>query len=240
MADNYKVEWDVEGKRFFQTGIDRCVLYVYSKTAKTPGGPTGYINGVAWDGVTGFTESPSGAEAQKIYADNIQYLTMMSAEELGGTLTAYQSPEEFDACDGTKSLADGVNLYMQERQTFGLCYRTRIGNDIDGDAHGYKLHLIYGCKASPSERAFATVNDSPEAAELSWTITTTPVTVPGFRATALVTIDSTKVNSTKLASFEQILYGTPEIPDPEGGDPTPAVEARLPLPAEVQSHFATT
>lgn len=197
-----KLAWDAVGERYYETGVDKGVLYPYDN---------GYNKGVAWDGLTGFSESPSGAEATKIYADNIQYLTMTSAEELGGTITAYQSPEEFDECDGTKAIATGVKIGMQTRKTFGFCYRTKLGNDTVGDEYGYKLHLIYGCKASPSERAYATVNDSPEAMELSWEITTTPVDVniegKTFKPTAIITINSTEVDSEKLKKLEKILYG---------------------------------
>lgn len=195
-----KLTWDAVGERYYETGTDRGVLYPYDG---------GYNKGCAWDGLTGFSESPSGAEPTKIYADNIQYLTMTSAEELGGTITAYQSPEEFDECDGTKALTAGVKIGMQTRKTFGFCYRTKIGNDTTGEDFGYKLHLIYGAKASPSGREYKTVNDSPEAMELSWEITTTPVEVDieGMKPTSIVTIDSTKVDADKLKAFEKILYG---------------------------------
>lgn len=199
-----KITWDNEGDRLYETGVDRGVLYPY-QTGDNPG----YTKGVSWSGLTGFTESPSGAESTKIYADNIQYLVMTSAEELGGTITAYQSPEEFDECDGTSALIKGVKMGQQSRKMFGFCYRTKIGNDVSGDEFGYKLHLLYGCKASPSERSYTTVNDSPEAMELSWEITTNPVMVnlDGFKPTSLVTIDSTQVNADKLAKLERILYG---------------------------------
>ena len=219
MAD-ILLQWDNTGEREYETGIDRGVLY--------PQVSGEYPKGVAWNGLTGVTESPSGAEATSIWADNIKYLNLRSAEEFGGTITAYMSPEEFDACDGEESIADGVVIGQQTRQAFGLCYRTKIGNDTDGDDYGYKLHLIYGATVTPSERAYSTVNDSPEAIELSWTFDTVPVNVTGFKPTSIITIDSTTTDATKLAALEAILYGTPAAT--EGGT---ATDARLPLPDEV-------
>lgn len=223
----FNIEWDKVSERLFETGTDRGVLYPFNKTSKA------YDKGVAWNGLTGVTETPSGAEPTALYADNIKYLTLMSNEDLGGTITAYMYPDEWKACDGSADLDDGITIGQQPRATFGLCYRTRIGNDTEGDSYGYKLHLIYGCLASASERAYSTVNDSPEAIEFSWEFTCTPVDVAGFKPTAIVTIDSTKVDAQKLASFEEILYGKAATSE-DAGD---AVAPKLPLPAEVLAHF---
>lgn len=225
----FNIEWDMVSERLFETGTDRGVLYPFNKTSKA------YDKGVAWNGLTGVTETPSGAEPKALYADNIKYLTLMSNEDLGGTITAYMYPDEWKACDGSADLDDGITISQQPRATFGLCYRTRIGNDTEGDSYGYKLHLIYGCLASASERAYSTVNDSPEAIEFSWEFTCTPVDVPNFKPTAIVTIDSTKVDAQKLASFEEILYGKAATSE-DAGD---AVAPKLPLPAEVLAHFKT-
>ena len=194
--------WDNVGERLYETGVKKGVLFVYDNTTKQ------YGKGIAWNGLTAVTESPSGAEATALYADDSKYLSLMSAEELGATIEAYMSPVEFDACDGSASLADGVNIGQQKRSTFALCYRTAVGNDVDGSEHGYKIHIIYGCLAAPSERAYATINDSPEAMTLSWEVTTTPVAVTGHKPTALVTIDSTKADTSKLAALETKLYGS--------------------------------
>ena len=225
----FNIEWDQVSERLFETGTDRGVLYPFNKTSKA------YDKGVAWNGLTGVTETPSGAEPTALYADNIKYLTLMSNEDMGGTITAYMYPDEWKACDGSADLEDGITIGQQPRATFGLCYRTRIGNDTEGDGYGYKLHLIYGCLASASERAYSTVNDSPEAIEFSWEFTCTPVDVAGFQPTAIVTIDSTKVDASKLKSFEEILYGKAATSE-EAHD---AVLPRLPLPAEVLAHFKT-
>ena len=225
----FNIEWDQVSERLFETGTDRGVLYPFNKTSKA------YDKGVAWNGLTGVTETPSGAEPTALYADNIKYLTLMSNEDMGGTITAYMYPDEWKACDGSADLEDGITIGQQPRATFGLCYRTRIGNDTEGDSYGYKLHLIYGCLASASERAYSTVNDSPEAIEFSWEFTCTPVDVAGFKPTAIVTIDSTKVDAAKLKSFEEILYGKAATSE-EAHD---AVLPRLPLPAEVLAHFKT-
>lgn len=231
MADtvNYAIEWDTTGERLYETGVRRGVLYPIDSNGV-------YSPGVAWNGLTGVTESPSGAEATKLFADDIQYLNLYSAEEFGATIEAYTYPDEFALCDGSASLGTGVIIGQQPRKTFGLCYRTVVGNDVDGEAHGYKLHLIYGAKASPSEKAYATINDSPEAITFSWTLTTTPVNVAGFKPTATVIIDSTKCDSTKLGTLEAILYGVAE--HEEGGSTVPAVAPRLPLPDEIASIFA--
>ena len=213
-----KLVWDESGKRIYETGVQKGVLYVQDE-----GGT--YPKGVAWNGLTAVTESPSGAEATPLYADDIKYLELRSAEEFGATIEAYTYPEEFEACDGSASLAKGVSIGQQDRKAFGLCYRTVVGNDVQGNSHGYKLHLIYGAVASPSEKAYATVNDSPEAVTFSWEITTTPVEIEGFKPTASITIDSTKVNPAKLAELEKKLYG-------DEGD------AQLPLPSAVKTIFA--
>lgn len=224
-----KIVWDQTGERFFETGVDRGVLYPINNEGK-------YTPGVAWNGLTAVTESPSGAEPTDLYADNIKYLTMRSAETFGATIEAYTYPDEFGQCDGSAEIATGVIIGQQARKTFGLCYRTLLGNDVDGQDHGYKLHLIYGATASPSEKGYATVNDSPEAITFSWEVSTTPVNVNGFKPTACITIDSTKANPTDLASLEEILYGKDAG---EGGTPA-AVDPRLPLPDEVAEIMSTT
>lgn len=216
-----KIKWDQTGERFYETGVKNGVLYPVVDGA--------YSNGVAWNGLSAVTESPSGAEANPVYADDTKYLNLYSIEELGGTIEAYTYPDEFAQCDGSASLVDGVSISQQSRSAFGLCYRTKIGND-ENDVLGYKLHLLYGAKASPSERAYATINDSPEAMTFSWEFTTTPVEATGFKPTSLITIDSTKVDKDKLAALENILYGTDSV----GSDGT-ATEPRLPLPNEVKS-----
>lgn len=210
--------WDGSGERLYETGVDRGVLYVMGA-----GGT--YGTGVAWNGLTGVTESPSGAEETALYADNIKYVSLYSAEEFGATIEAYTYPDEFAECDGSAELVGGVTVGQQARKTFGLCYRTLLGNDTDGQSHGYKLHLIYGATASPSEKAYATVNDSPEAITFSWEITTTPVNVTGMSPTASITIDSTKADAECLAALEAKLYGSTE----PSGTPT------LPLPDEVKT-----
>lgn len=226
-----RIVWDKTGERFYETGTDRGVFY--PMTGST------YGVGVAWNGLTAVTESPSGAEPTAIYADNIKYLSMTSAEEFGGTIEAYTYPEEFEGCDGFANSTDspGVIIGQQSRKMFGFCYRTLIGNDTEGQEHGYKLHLIYGAQASPSERGYSTVNDSPEAVTLSWEFTTTPVNVTGFKPTACVIIDSRKADETKLKALEDILYGKDAGSDPES---QPAVESRLPLPDEIFELLKTT
>lgn len=214
-----KLVWDEVGDRLYETGVSKGVLYPQTGGA--------YPKGVAWSGLTTVTETSSGAEATPLYADNIKYLNLMSVEELGGTIEAYTYPNEFGACDGTAELAPGVSVGQQPRQTFGLSYQTILGNDTENNKHGYKIHLIYGALASPTERSYATVNDSPEAMTMSWEFSTTPVSVKGFEPTALVVIDSTKVDAKKLAAFEAILYGSDDV------------EARLPLPDEVATLLGT-
>lgn len=209
-----KLVWDQTGKRLYETGVRNGVLYPMSDAGV-------YDLGVAWNGLTAVTESPSGAEATPLYADDIKYLSLVSAEEFGATIEAYTYPEEFEQCDGSASLALGVSIGQQKRRTFGMCYRTVLGNDVDGNDYGYKLHIIYGALAAPSEKAYATINDSPEAITFSWEITTTPVNVAGFKPTSHVCIDSTKANSELLAALEDILYGSEDV------------EPRLPLPDEI-------
>jgi len=221
-----RITWDQTGKRFYETGVRQGVLY--------PRTADGLYNlGIAWNGLTGITESPSGAEPTPLYADDIKYLTLMSAEEFGATIEAFTYPDEFMVCDGSGELADGVYVGQQSRQAFGLSYRTVVGNDIEMNEFGYKLHLIYGAVASPSEKVYGTINDSPEAITFSWEVATTPVNVAGFKPTASITIDSTKVDPDKLKAFEDILYGK----DDSGGAGT-GIEARLPLPDEVATLFA--
>ena len=216
-----KLVWDKTGERYYETGVNQGVLY--------PEGEGGtYPNGVAWNGLTAVTESPSGAEVTPLYADNIKYLNLMSAEEFGATIEAYTYPEEFAQCDGSAEIATGVMIGQQNRKTFGLSYKTALGNDVDGNDYGYKLHLIYGALAAPSEKGYSTINDSPEAITFSWEVTTTPVSVTGFKPTASITIDSTKVDADKLAALEDILYGDEET------------EARLPLPDEVATLMETS
>lgn len=217
-----KIKWDETGKRFYETGVDHAVLYPIDSNGT-------YSNGVAWNGITGITESPSGAEANPLYADNIKYLNLVAAEDFGATIEAYTYPDEWAACDGSAEISTGVMAGQQSRKTFGLCYRTKLGNDVDGQDHGYKLHLIYGALAAPSERGYQTVNDSPEAITFSWTVTTTPVEVTGFKPTACLTLDSTKVPATKLAALETILFG--KDPTTTGG--SDGVDPRLPLPDEI-------
>lgn len=197
-----RLEWDKTGEHLYETGVDHGVLYFPDQTGA-------YKNGVAWNGLISVSESPSGAEATGQYADNIKYLNLISAEEFGATIEAYTYPEEFEACNGNKELVDASGVYVgqQSRSVFGFCYRTMIGNDTDGQDHGYKLHLVYGCQVSPSEKAYQTINDSPEALTFSWELSTTPVNVTGKKPTALLVIDSTKINSTKLAKIEAKLYG---------------------------------
>lgn len=219
-----KLVWDQTGERYYETGVKMGVLYPQSASGTYP-------KGVAWNGLTAVTESPSGAEATALYADDIKYLNLYSAEEFGATIEAYTYPDEFAECDGSAELAAGVTIGQQKRKAFGLCYRTTIGNDTDGNDHGYKIHIIYGAMASPSEKAYATINDSPEAITFSWEITTTPVSVSGFKPTASVTIDSTKVDGTKLKQLEAILYG--DNSSSSTGD------ARLPLPDEIVTLIGT-
>ena len=213
-----KLVWDQIGEKLYETGVDRGVLYPQVSGA--------YPKGVAWNGLTGVTESPSGAEPSPFYADNAKYLNLMSAEDMGVTIEAYMYPVEFGECNGEKEIAPGVVVAQQTHKPFGMSYRTLIGNDTESNDHGYKLHLLYGAQTSPAERAYATVNESPEPITFSWEAATTPVEVPGCKPTALLTIDSTKVESAKLTALETILYGSE------------SQEARLPLPKEVAEILA--
>lgn len=210
--------WDQVGERLYETGVDHGVLYIPDEGGE-------YANGYAWNGLTTVTESPTGAEASPQYADNIKYLNLISAEQFGGTIEAFTYPDEFAQCDGTATPSDGVAIGQQSRKVFGLAYRTQLGNDLEGTDYGYKLHLIYGAQAAPSEKAYATINDSPEAISFSWEISTTPVAVSGFKPTASLVIDSSKVDAGTLEDLETILYGTIED------------DARLPLPDEVIALF---
>lgn len=199
-----KLEWDKTGAHYFENGVDHGVLY--PQTDGEASGSVVYGNGVAWNGLTSVTQSPEGAEPSAVYADNIKYLSLLSVEEFNATIEAYTYPDEFAACDGSASLGTGVTIDQQARKTFCLSYRTKIGNDVNSDL-GYKIHIIYGCLAAPSERAYETVNDSPEAMTLSWEISTTPVVVTGFKPTSHLVIDSTKVKPAALKAIEDALYG---------------------------------
>lgn len=216
-----KIVWDATGKRLYETGVKQGVLYPMDESGTYP-------KGVAWNGLTAVTESPSGAESTPLYADDIKYLNLISAEQFGATIEAYTYPDEFSACNGEAELVPGVTIGQQARKAFGMSYRTIIGNDVDGERHGYKLHLIYGAIASPSEKNYATVNDNPDAITFSWEISTTPVSVEGFKPTASLTIDSTKVAAEKMTALEKILYGDTDI------------EPRLPLPNEVATIIGST
>ena len=211
------LEWDKTGEHFYESGVSKGVLYVLSNEGK-------YDNGVAWNGLTNVTETPSGAEENAIYADNIKYASLRSTEEIGGTIEAYTYPDEWNQCDGNGELVKGVHVAQQERKTFGLCYRTEIGNDTSTESDdGYKLHLVYGATASPSERSYDTQNDNPDAVQFSWEYTTNPVSVAGFKPTSLITIDSRTADKVKLTALETILYGSS------------TAAARLPLPDEVKT-----
>lgn len=216
-----RLEWDKTGERLYETGVERGVLYPQVAGA--------YPKGVAWNGLTGVNESPSGAESTPLYANNSKYLNLKSTEEFSATIEAYTYPDEFAECDGSAEMAPGVKIGQQPRKSFGLCYRTVLGNDDEGTDHGYKIHLVYGCDAAPSEKSYQTVNDSPEAITFSWECSTTPVAVPGFKPASHLEIDSTKVDAAKLKALEDVLYGTDAGPE---GTPA-ATEPRLPLPAEV-------
>lgn len=215
-----KIVWDNTGDRLYETGVKKGVLYVQSKEGTYPAG-------VPWNGLTAITESPSGAESTPLYADDIKYLNLMSVEEFGATIEAYTYPDEFAVCDGSAQLVEGVMIGQQPRTTFGMSYVTTVGNDVSGNAYGYKIHIIYGASATPSEKSYSTINDSPEAIIFSWEVKTTPVNVTGFQPTASVVIDSTKVDKDKLAALEAKLYGTDEA------------EAVLPLPDEIAAMIGT-
>lgn len=218
-----RLKWDQTGEKFYETGVSHGVLYVYDTESNK------YGAGEAWNGLSGVTESPSGAEATAVWADNQKYLSLTSAEEFGATIEAYTYPDAFEECDGSASIGEGVTIGQQTRKMFGLSYRTIVGNDVEGDEHGYKIHIIYGAKASPSEKAYQTVSDSPEAMTLSWEVTTTPVNVPGFKPTASLVIDSRKVAPEKLKLIEDALYGV----DAGAEGTPPAAAAKLLLPEEI-------
>ena len=215
-----KIVWDAIGDHIFETGVRNGVLYLKDENGA-------YNTGVAWNGLTSVSESPEGAEPTDLYADDIKYLTLMSAENFKATIEAYTYPVEFEECDGSATIANGVVIGQQARKPFGLCYRTAIGNDTDGNEHGYKLHIVYGCQASPSEKQYSTINDSPEAITFSWEVSTTPVNVTGKKPTATLIIDSTKADKAKLTALEAILYGAE------------STEPRLPLPDEIATLMTT-
>ena len=211
-----ELKWDNPGERYYETGVKNCVLYIQDDEGNYP-------KGVAWNGITAITESPSGAESEPLYADDTKYLNLISNEEFGATIEAYTYPDEFAECDGTAELATGIKLGQQPRKQFGLCYLTTLGNDLKKNDYGYKLHLVYGCMAAPSEKGYATINDSPEAITFSWEVSTTPVEVPGFKPTAHIEIDSTKVKPEDLAKIKAKLWGTT------------SEEPTLPLPSEIKT-----
>ena len=215
-----KIVWDAIGEHTFETGVRNGVLYLKDDEGA-------YSNGVAWNGLTSVSESPEGAEPTDLYADDIKYLTLMSAENFKATIEAYTYPVEFEECDGSATIAKGVVIGQQSRKPFGLCYRTSIGNDTDGNEHGYKLHIVYGCQASPSEKQYSTINDSPDAVTFSWEVSTTPVNVTGKKPAATLIIDSTKADKAKLTALEAILYGAE------------STEPRLPLPDEIATLMTT-
>lgn len=214
MAESKKLVWDNVGERFYETGVKNCALYLQNTDGSYP-------KGVAWNGISAINESPSGAESSPIYADDTKYLNLISNEELSASIEAYTYPDEFAECDGSAEIATGITIGQQPRKAFGLAYKTTLGNDIVGNEYGYKLHLLYGCKAAPSEKAYSTINDSPEAITFSWEISTTPINVKGFKPTSNLTIDSSKVAPEKLAALETVLFGSE------------STEARLPLPDEI-------
>ena len=214
-----ELKWDNPGERYYETGVKNCILYVQDAEGNYP-------KGVAWNGITAITESPSGAESTPLYADDTKYLNLISNEEFGATIEAYTYPDEFAECDGTAELAEGIKLGQQPRKQFGLCYLTTLGNDLKKNDYGYKLHLVYGCTAAPSEKGYATINDSPEAITFSWEVSTTPVDVPGFKPTAHIEIDSTKVKPEDLAKIKAKLWGSA------------SEEATLPLPNEIKTLIA--
>ena len=222
-----KLVWDQTGERQYETGVKNGVLYPQDENGAYP-------KGVAWNGLTAVTESPSGAEANPLYADDIKYLNLISAEEFGATVEAYMYPDEFGVCNGEGELVEGVSIGQQPRKAFGMAYKTVLGNDVKSNDFGYKIHLIYGALAAPSEKAYTTINDSPEAITLSWELSTTPVSVKNFKPTASLTINSTKVDATKLAELEAILFGTDAVAGDENGEgAVEATEPRLPFPDEV-------
>lgn len=222
-----KLVWDADSERFYETGVNHGVIYPKANDGTYP-------KGVAWNGLISVSENPSGAEATPLYADNIKYLNLRSAEDFGATIEAYTYPPEFAICDGTAEIAKGVNIGQQPRKPFGFVYTTILGNDTENEDHGYKLHLIYGAEAAPSEKGYQTINDNPEAITFSWEVSTTPINVPGFKPTASIVIDSTKVDKAKLAALEEVLYGK----DPTTAEANDGAEPRLPLPDEIATMFA--
>lgn len=212
-----RLSWNNTGERLYEIGVDRAVLFVMNNGT--------YGKGVAWSGVTAINESPSGAEKTELYADNQKYLTLLSVEEFGGTIEAYMFPDEWKECDGSAEIAEGVSIGQQSRKTFGLAYRTKIGNDTEHEDHGYTLHIVYGAVASPSEQSNETINDSPDVSPMSWEFSTTPVNVTGHKPTSHIEIDSTKVDATKLAEFEDIIYGSS------------TEDSRIMMPDEIAAHF---
>ena len=223
--DTYAIKWDQTGEKLWETGVDHGVLYKLDEN-------NAYSNGYAWNGLTSVNLNPTGGETNTEYADNIEYAHITSREKCGGTIEAYQSPKEFDECDGSASLVTGVSVGQQRRKTFGFSWRSRIGNDVNDENHGYKIHIIYGAKANPSSKQYSTINESPELTQLSWDFTATPVEVEGLNPTAYVVIDSTVVPAAKLQAIKTVLYGTP------AQGQTPAVAARLPLPDEIATIMA--
>lgn len=235
-AEAKALKWDGTGERFYETGVKNAVLYPYDKNQVGHE----YRTGVAWNGLTGVTETPSGAEETSLYADDMKYLSLRSSEDFGCTIEAYTYPDEWMACDGSAEAEEGVIIGQQVRNSFGLCYKTTVGNDTEGNSYGYKLHLVYGCTASPSERAYATINDSPEAITFSWEVTTIPVKFSStgdyadYKPVSILTIDSNKVDPTDLATLEAKLYGK----DPTTPSGTDGVVPELPSPEEVLAIFA--
>lgn len=224
MATTKALEWDTVGERRYETGVSKVAVYPFSSTDAANPYPKGY----AWNGVTAINENPTGGEPNPIYADNIKYLSLLSAEDFGASIEAYTYPDEFAECDGSASPVPGMTIGQQNRKMFGLCYRTEIGNDTDGNTHGYKLHLIYGCYAAPSQKNYQTINESPEPGNFSWEVSTTPVPMTGFKPTAHIEIDSTKVTPAKLTALETILYGST------------TADAKLPLPDAVKTALSGT
>ena len=220
--------WDASGQHLYETGVDNGVLYLQDSTGAYP-------QGVVWNGLISASENPSGAEANPIYADNIKYLNLFSLEEFGLTIECYTYPQEFAVCNGEANLLEGLTIGQQARKTFGLSYRTKIGNDVDGDNHGYKIHMVYGCMASPSEKSYQTINDNPEAITFSYEINTTPVNVSGFKPIAHMVADSTVLSEAKMTALKKLLYGQNESGTQGEDDYVEATNARLPLPDEIKT-----
>ena len=227
-----KLQWDKTGERLYETGLDRGVLYVMGDNSE-------YEDGVPWNGLTAVNENPSGAESNPLYADNQKYVNLISTEDFGATVEAYTYPEEFEVCDGSAEIATGIIIGQQTRRAFGMAYRTLIGNDVLGQDFGYKIHLIYGAQASPSEKNRQTVNDNPDAVSFSWDVTTTPVAVPGYKTTAHLVIDSTKTTARRLAMLEDVIYGRDYVPGSPIADPIEALNARLPSPEDILTIIRT-